>query len=311
MGKGGRFACIFLPYILSIATLVCLALVGLGCYNTSTLTDVYFAKLDMKDLNPDPPGLNAQLLPLGKGLQQAQAKGEIHDFYLVGMWNYCYGDNKDGADHVTHCSPRRSKFWFNPAEVWGVDDTIEELYPSTLRKGLDTYKKVAGWMFVAYAVAISASAIQLLVGISAIFSRWGSFVTTIVAAVAAIFTIGSAATASVLYGILVGAIKAGLKPFEVNAGLGSRMLAIYWLAALFTLGGGFFWLLSVCCCSGRSPYGHRDNRRGVTAEKAPYTYERVASPYGVHPGAAVPMHNMPPHHTQDTAYEPFRHDQRV
>lgn len=112
--------------------------------------------------------------------------------------------------------------------------------------------------------------------------------------VAAVFTIGGAATASVLYGILVGAIKTGLKPFDIKADVGTRMLAIYWLGGLFTLAGGFFWLLSVCCCSGRSPYGHRDDRRGITAEKAPYTYERVASPYGVHPGSAVPMHNMPP-----------------
>ncbi|EFR04459.1 integral membrane protein [Nannizzia gypsea CBS 118893] len=311
MGKGGRFACIFLPYILSIGTLVCLALVGLGCYNTSTLTDVYFAKVDMKDINTSPSGLNKQLQPLAHGLEQAKAKGDLHDFYIVGMWNYCYGDHKDGADKVTHCSPRQSKFWFNPAEVWGVDDTIEKLYPSTLQKGLNTYKKVAGWIFVAYAVAISASAIQLLVGISAIFSRWGSFFTTIVAGVSAVFTLGGAATASVLYGILVGAIETGLKPFNIKASVGTRMLSIYWLGALFTIAGGFFWLLSVCCCSGRSPYGHRDNRRGVTAEKAPYTYERVASPYGAHPGSAVPMHNMPPHHTQDTAYEPFRHDHRV
>ncbi|EZF24357.1 hypothetical protein H112_03212 [Trichophyton rubrum D6] len=265
----------------------------------------------MKDINTSPSGLNSQLQPLAHGLEQAKAKGDIHDFYIVGIWNYCYGDSKDGSDKVTFCSPRRSRFWFNPAEVWGVDDTIEQLYPSSLQKGLNTYQKVAGWIYVAYAVAISASAIQLLVGISAIFSRWGSFFTTLVAGVATVFTIGGAATASVLYGTLVGAIKAGLKPFDIKADVGTRMLAIYWLGGLLTLAGGFFWLLSVCCCSGRSPYGHRDDRRGITAEKTPYTYERVASPYGVHPGSAVPMHNMPPHHTQDTAYEPFRHDHRV
>ena len=132
--------------------------------------------------------------------------------------------------------------------------------------------------------------------------------------VAGLFTVAASATASVLFGVLVGAIQTGLKPFEIKATMGGRMFAITWLAAAFSLAGGFFWLFSVCCCSGRSPYSHDDRkgRRGIIAEKAPYTYERVASPYGPQTGApagsSVPLHNMPP---QESAYEPYRHDQRV
>jgi hypothetical protein len=85
------------------------------------------------------------------------------------------------------------------------------------------------------------------------------------------------------------------------------MFATTWLAVIFSFGAVLFWLFSMCCCSGRSPY-HGDRGRRVTAEKAPYTYERVSSPYVGTPAAAqahegnIPMQTMKPQ-----AYEPFRH----
>lgn len=38
-------------------------------------------------------------------------------------------------------------------------------------------------MFVVYVIALVATAVELLISISAMFSRWGSFVTTFFAAV--------------------------------------------------------------------------------------------------------------------------------
>ena len=50
MGKAGRIACIFTPYMLTIASLVCLILVGLGCTKKGTLEGLYFAKVGVLDL---------------------------------------------------------------------------------------------------------------------------------------------------------------------------------------------------------------------------------------------------------------------
>jgi hypothetical protein len=84
------------------------------------------------------------------------------------------------------------------------------------------------------------------------------------------------------------------------------MTAVVWLAAAFSLASTFFWLISICCCSGKSPH------KKVVVEKTPYTYERVASPYmgasGNHHAASVGV--QPPvagHGTSGSAYEPFRH----
>lgn len=206
-----------------------------------------------------------------------------------------------------------------------MDDQVENLLPEKLDKGLSAYKDAAGWLFVAYVVAIAATAVQLLVGISAIFSRWGSFATTIfgsvcsdsttlpimfhtnLSQVSAFFTVAAAATATALYVIMLGAINGGLKPFNVKASLGKDMFVIAWFAVAFALASGLFWLFSVCCCSGRSPYSHDNRGRGIVAEKTPYTYERVESPYGGPSyGQAVPLNNMSGH--RDTAYEPYRHE---
>lgn len=49
MGKAGRVACIFTPYVLTIVSLICLIFVGLGCTNSksSTLNDLYFMQVSL------------------------------------------------------------------------------------------------------------------------------------------------------------------------------------------------------------------------------------------------------------------------
>lgn len=85
--------------------------------------------------------------------------------------------------------------------------------------------------------------------------------------------------------------------------MGTKMLSVLWLGVAFSLASGFFWLISVCCCSGKS--GHKK----VVVEKTPYTYERVASPYMGVSGNAHEMHPPTGHGTTGSAYEPFRHQQ--
>lgn len=43
----------------------------------------------------------------------AQSLG-LHDFYTVGLWNYCEGYNGQGT---TSCSDPQTLYWFNPVEI--------------------------------------------------------------------------------------------------------------------------------------------------------------------------------------------------
>ena len=123
----------------------------------------------------------------------------------------------------------------------------------------------------------------------------------------ALFILAASLTSTILFATLTGTFNDVLKPYGIHGSVGTEMLHITWLAVLFSFGAGFFWLLSVCCCSGRSPYGGQKESRRVKVEKTPYTYERVGSPYlGPQGGETrdVPMVNMGG--KKEGAYEPFR-----
>jgi hypothetical protein len=114
-------------------------------------------------------------------LADAQKALKLQDYYTVYLWNYC---SWNGKDEYSFCSPRKAEFWFNPVEVWGLNGTgVESVLPKELKDGLNTYKNVSKYMFIVYTIALVATAVELLIGISAMFSRWGSFVTTFFAAV--------------------------------------------------------------------------------------------------------------------------------
>jgi hypothetical protein len=236
----------------------------------------------------------------------------LKDFYDIGLWNYCYGNKTSHGDYeITHCTARQSEFYFDPITVWHLNDTtvdgVKPVLPSKLQDGINTYRTVAKWMFIGYCIAAGATVVELLVGLLAIFSRLGSLLTSLVSAISFLFTAAATITATALFAILMGTFDGALEHFGAHSSLGKNMLATTWLAVVFSFGSTLFWLLSSCCCSGRSPY-HGDRRRGgrVTAEKAPYTYDPVGSPMV---GGANNAYNggYDHHGGQPQAYEPFRH----
>lgn len=322
MVNAGRVACIFTPFALTIAALVCIILVFLGgSFNrNSTLNDMYFAKLDLTNfttavtanLAGGTTGMN--LTVLGGALQAAKQQFDMKDYYTIYLRGYC---GWNGDDTYANCSSPKAIFWFDPITVWGLDSnttgsSIEELLPSDLKTGLDTYEKVSKAMSVVYIVALAATVLTLLVGISAIFSRWGSLATTFFAAASGIFLLAGSIIAIALFATLKTVLNHELEDdYGIHTSIGHEGYVTTWVGTAFAVGAAFFWLLSVCCCSGRSPYNpaSKDARR-TRAEKTPYTYERVGSPYlGPQGGQAVPLTDMSggakSAHRQ-TAYEPFR-----
>lgn len=237
------------------------------------------------------------------------------------MWSYCEGEKKDGVEKITYCSSSKTQFWFDPTEVWGLKNTsVQNVLGDDLQKGLNTYKKIAGWMNWAFIIATALTAAEFVVGFFAIFSRWGSLVTTILSTVSfsaklvrrlqinhfqasTIFAIAAAATATAIYGVLTGVFRTALEPYNIKATMGNKMLQVMWLGVALSIASGLFWLLSVCCCSGKS--GHKK----MVVEKTPYTYERVSSPaFGQqgHQLQTAPAFQGTGHSQSGTAYEPYR-----
>lgn len=103
-----RFVWALLSSFLLLISVVFLILVEIG--NTSVnniLNDIYFIKLDISDIIPVSVP-NAVLIN-----SIAQSLG-LHDFYTVGLWNYCQGYDGQGT---TSCSDPQTLYWFNPVEI--------------------------------------------------------------------------------------------------------------------------------------------------------------------------------------------------
>lgn len=344
MVQAGRVVCITAPFLLSVAALVTLVLVFVAgtMEKNKTTGDLYFVNVSLPfpiHLHPHPltsfplqinlqnltitsSSLPNGLIPagtdtstLGTALEAAKQALGVKDHYTIYLRNYCAWD--DNEPPYSHCSDPAPYFWFNPLKVWNLD-LVQSALPQELRAGLDAYKAGSKAMFVLYAAALAANGFTILVGFTAIFSRWGSFFTTFFAAAQAVAYLGASIVASAMFAILRKALDHELEDdFGVKSNVGSRTLAMTWIGTAFAVGAGFFWFLSVCCCSGRSPYNNKDKKdrgRGkMRAEKTPYTYERVGSPYmGPHGGQNVPLapygggqNNHGPRQTGH-AYEPFR-----
>ncbi|KAJ5669089.1 hypothetical protein N7462_010159 [Penicillium macrosclerotiorum] len=297
MGKAGRVACIFTPGLLTIASLICIIMVGLGCTKASsgTLNNLYFARFDLQNLSSSGSKTSTEIenileengitsvnaSEVSDIIQQLQDDSTLADFYQFGLWSYCDGNISNSKFSVEECSKPKSEFYFDPLSVWGLEDSaVKDELPDDYNKLMKVYKAVSKWMFIAYLIAFIVTIVQILVGFFAICSRWGSCVTTIFAAVAFLFTTAASVTSTVLFVVMKGTIKATLEAYGITLSMGKNIFVATWLAVAFSLAGLIFWFFSICCCSGRSPYGHRNghnNPRALTAEKAPYTYEPLGA----------------------------------
>ena len=312
--------------VLTLASLVCLVIVGLGGRNKSStaLSSLYFFRANTSHITA-----NASMLGLPSDVSNTELNSYINnathgsllggttnvslsDYYTVSLWNYCSG-NFTGSGHndtntPSFCSPQQSQFWFNPVAVWGLTNTsAENVFGKQLNDGLNTYHTVAKWMFIAYVIAIISTAVEILAGIFAIFSRLGSLLTSIVSFISGLFIGAFAITVTILYSTLMGTFNTALNKYNIHGDLGRSMFIFVWLAVLFSWLSGIFWLFSSCCCSGRSNKirGYEDGYNSGFKKGA--NYERVGSPirgapYG-QPQGAVPMGPV-----RGTAYEPYRHD---
>lgn len=327
MGKGGRLICIFTPYVLTIAALICLIIVGLGSTDngTDSIRDLYFFRADLSQLNSSAPiqndlqgaldEFNIQVDDgdISAALDKVQEYFNIPDFYNIGLFGYCQGNITNSNTYkVSNCSSPKTEFYFDPIEIWNLKKMgLENALPDDVGKALNIYKNVSKWMSVAYIIAFAATALELLLGITAIFSRWGSCVTTLIAITAFLFTAAASATSTAMFTVVAGVFNEQIKPYGIEGSMGKNIYAATWIATAFSLAAALFWAISSCCCSGRSPYNHRHgrNRGGITAEKAPYTYEPVGSPYPSQ-SPQPPFHpSAPGYHApqRTTSYEPYRH----
>lgn len=346
MGKVGRAACITIPWALTVASFICLVMVEVSGWNKGVLPSYYFMKVNFTDMDISSTSTLDNTNTLALALQEVE--NNLADVYEIHLWNYCSSDKRDGD--ITYCSKRQADYAFNPIAVFGLNKTTptstssssgalqsleskvtgsinseeETLLGKGAKDALDVYRKASKAMFVLYAVSFWTTLATIILGITAIFSRWGSFLTWIFAVVSSILTLAAVALSTALFVALVEAFRGVFDPYNIHTQLGTHVLAVTWLSVLFSWAGTLFWLFSVCCCSG-NPH-HKSNKGGLwNAERkgmgyGEYNhggqqrekgYDRASSPFLGHSDDAdrVPLNAYPGQtaYGQTGSYEPFRH----
>ncbi|KAL4740793.1 SUR7/PalI family-domain-containing protein [Aspergillus similis] len=271
------------------------------------LRQTYFLKIDLSDIIP-------LSVPNAVFINSIARSIGLHDFYQVGLWNFCEGYNNEG---ITHCSKPKTLYWFNPVQI-----ILSELLagasialPSDITDALDLARAASHWMFGLFITSTVLTFVLIFASPLAVSSRPPQTISpdsgvnrlhpphrrrtfifcraipfTIITLLTAIFTIVAAVIATVMF-VLFKNIFTNGDAFDLNirAELGSRMLAFMWIAAAFNLIAFIVELGSCCaaCCGGRKARkalkNHPEPSTGTATGSATPEMREKSSPHSRSP----------------------------
>ncbi|KAJ5333705.1 Actin cortical patch SUR7/pH-response regulator PalI [Penicillium brevicompactum] len=246
--------------------------------NKPVLRSTYFLYLDLSNIIPVSVP-NAVLIN-----SIAQTIG-LHDFYQVGMWNYCEGYNANG---ITHCSKPETLYAFNPVEI-----ILSELLsgasialPSDIEEPLKLARLASHWMFGLLLSAAVLNFVMIFVAPLAVSSRHPRYIKNweaqhsspdswpvsgapphrrrtfvwlralpmlIITFFTALVTIVGSAVATVMFVIFANVFANADPSINIKAHVGTQMLVFMWIASAFSLLAFILQIGSCCaaCCRGR------------------------------------------------------------
>ncbi|KAJ9602362.1 hypothetical protein H2200_013217 [Cladophialophora chaetospira] len=239
---------IFAASIYTIA-LVFLILVLIGNINDKpVIRSTYFLRIDLANIIP-------ASFPNAIFINSIARSIGLHDFYQVGLWNFCEGYYGQG---ITRCSNTKTLYWFNPVEII-LDELIAGAsitLPSDVVKVLDLVKLASQWMFGCFLVGACLTFLCIFfspLGFSKkprwqhkakrIFLR--QLPITILTFAALLLTAAASTVATVMFVIFRNQFS-GAADLNIRAHLGIPMLAFMWIATGMNL-IGFAMQIGTCC----------------------------------------------------------------
>ena len=243
-----------LMYLLSVVFLI---LVEIGNINNkAVIRDTYFIKIGLANVIPES-------VPNAVFINSIAQSIGLHDFYQVGLWNFCEGYNGQG---ITYCSAPKTLYWFNPVKI-----LLNELLagasialPTNITDILDLVRVISMWMFACFLVGIILTFLCIFL-VPLGFSqkpRWQhkakriflrQLPVTILSFLALLFTAVGTVMATAMFVIFRNTFTSA-GDLNITAELGTPMLAFMWIAVGFNLIGFCMQLgtcCGVCCCTGR------------------------------------------------------------
>lgn len=210
--------------------------------NKLVIRSTYLFKLDITNILPASPE-NLQL-----AYSLARSLG-LHDFYQVGLWNFCEGYNNEG---ITHCSKPKSLYWFNPVEI-----LLSELLagatialPAEINTILNLIRIASRVMFGAFLTGICMNFVSIFATPLALLSRWWSLPIAIWTFIAALLLVVGSAIGTVM-AVVFKTVITGQPSLNIRADIGIPMLVFMWISAACTVIGFMIHLSLACCCASR------------------------------------------------------------
>lgn len=131
-------------YTISVVFLI---LVIIGNINSkAVIRSTYFLTINLANIIPTSVP-NAVLIN-----SVARSIG-LHDFYQVGLWNFCEGYNDQG---ITHCSTPKTLYWFDPVSIL-VNELLKGAtiaLPAEVVTALRLVRIASHWMFASFLAGI-------------------------------------------------------------------------------------------------------------------------------------------------------------
>lgn len=246
-------SCLF--FLISVVFLI-LTIIG-NINNKPVIRSTFFYQLNLANIIPasspnDIVFTNSLARSLG-----------LHDFYQVGLWNFCEGYTNEG---ITYCSKPTTLYWFNPVEV-----LLNELLsgatialPAEINNILNLIKIASHVMFGFFLTGICMNFVSIFLAPITLFSRWWSLPFAIWTFIAALLTTAATIIGTVMSIIFrnVATSQAGL---NIGAEIGTDMFAFMWVASAFTIFGWLIHLCLSCCCASRRDVktGRRKGRQSA------------------------------------------------
>ena len=243
-----------IAYLLSVLFLI---LVEIGNINNKpVIRDTYFLKIDLANIIPESVPNSVLINSIARTIG-------LHDFYQVGLWGFCEGYNDVG---ITYCSTPKTLYWFDPVSI-----ILNELLagatislPTEIINILHIVKTASQWMFAAFLAGIIATFLCMFfapMGFSKkprwqhkakrIFLR--QLPITILTFIALLGTAAGALIATIMFVIFRNTFSSAAE-LNIEANLGTPMLAFMWIAVGFNLIGFFVQIgtcCGLCCCTGK------------------------------------------------------------
>ncbi|ESZ95739.1 hypothetical protein SBOR_3846 [Sclerotinia borealis F-4128] len=245
-------------YLISFIFLI-LTIIG-NTHDRSVLRQTWFFRLDLTNIIPESVGTSITLTN-----SLARSLG-LHDFYQVGLWNFCEGYNSDG---ITSCSPPKNLYWFNPVEI-----LLNELLsgatvalPADINKILSLIRIASHIMFGFFITGTIMNFLNIFLSPVVLYSRWISGAYAIWTFISALLTTAATIIATIMFIIFRNVItsQAGL---NIGAKIGTQMFAFMWIGSSCSI---IAWVIHVgmCCCGA--------SRRDVKSGRRPGSKKAYAS----------------------------------